>query len=80
MGDRAALNLFSLTESLLQVLQSKGELASLAGCEAYLLETAAGQTIELELASELAVGKPAGQWQARSHIAAGIENMRSPFG
>ena len=28
----AALNLFSLTESLLQVLQSKGELASLAGC------------------------------------------------
>ena len=75
----AALNLFSLTESLLQVLQSKGELASLAGCEAYLLETAAGQTIELELASELAVGKPAGQWQARSHIAAGIENMALPL-
>lgn len=75
----AALNLFSLTESLLQVLQSKGELASLAGCEAYLLETAAGQLIELELASELAVGKPAGQWQARSHIAAGIENMALPL-
>ena len=75
----AALNLFSLTESLLQVLQSKGELASLAGCEAYLLETAAGQSIELELASELAVGKPAGQWQARSHIAAGIENMALPL-
>lgn len=75
----AALNLFSLTESLLQVLQSKGELASLAGCEAYLLETAAGQSIELELASELPAGKPAGEWQVRSHIATGIENMALPL-
>lgn len=75
----AALNLFSLTESLLQVLQSKGELASLAGCEDYLLETAAGQSIEFELVSELPAGKPAGQWQARSRIAAGIENMALPL-
>lgn len=75
----AALNLFSLTESLLQVLQSKGELASLASCEDYLLETAAGQSTELELVSELPAGKPDGQWQARSRIAAGIENMALPL-
>lgn len=75
----AALNLFSLTESLLQVLQSKGELASLAGCENYLLETAAGQSIELELATELPAGKPTGQWQVRSRIAAGIEGMALPL-
>ena len=75
----AALNLFSLAESLLQVLQAKGELASLAGCENHLLATAAGQSIELELASELPAGRQTGQWQGRSRIAAGIEGMALPL-
>lgn len=75
----AAINLFSLAESLLEVLQSKGELASLAGCETYLLETAASQTAGLELASGMPEGASAGEWQTRSRIAAGIENMALPL-
>lgn len=75
----AALNLFSLAESLLEILQSKGELASLVSCENYLLEQAAGQSVDLEIATELPTGKSQGEWQVRSRIATGIERMALPL-
>lgn len=75
----AAINLFSLGESLLQVLQAKGEIATLAGCEDYLLEKVGSQTAELDLASQYPEGEPDGEWQVRSRIAAGIESMGLPL-
>lgn len=75
----AALNLFSLSESLLQILQAKSKIATLAGCEDYLLEKVSTQTVELDLATRYPDGEPDGEWQIRSHIAAGIENMELPI-
>lgn len=75
----AALNLFSLSEAMLQAVQARGGLVTLASCEERLIETAATQTIELDLASSFPEGRLDGEWQIRSRISAGIERMALPF-
>lgn len=75
----AAINLFSLSESLLKVLQAKNQTATLAGCEDYLLKKVGTQTVKLDLAMQYPDSEPDGEWQVRSRIAAGIENMELPI-
>ena len=75
----AAINLFSLSESVLQTLQSHGELATIEGCESFLMESFATQTTDLDLATPFPAGSPDGQWQVRSRISAGIEHAALPL-
>lgn len=75
----AAINLFSLSESMLQTIQSYGELATIEGCETFLMESFATQTTDLDLATPFPAGSPDGQWQVRSRISAGIEHAALPL-
>lgn len=75
----AALNLFALGESLLQVLQTDGKVVTLASCEDYVLEKVGSQSAEIDLAIPYPKGEAGGEWQVRSRIATGIENMGLPI-